>query len=203
LSAGGISRHLVNLSDLFFEGVKRRASGDELTTRKLNLSGCKCPSDDFFRDFGFFELLTAPLGKSSESKETRKVTTLSLHPPPTGILFFTKKPGILASTTLKRNRFTFNSHTDAIDVSRWLDFICSLLVHSAWAAADSTALSTQASSEHQSVVGITRTHGLPLNERATEPSRQLHRQIPSLSIELRRLGFSALSSNRSDQRSGG
>jgi hypothetical protein len=96
----------------------------------------------FFRDFGIFELLTAPLGKSSESKETRKVTTLSLHPPPTGILFFTKKPGILASTTLERNRPTFNSHTDAIGVSWWLDFIRSLLVLSAWAAADSTAPST-------------------------------------------------------------
>jgi hypothetical protein len=60
--------------------------------------GCDfLPAD--FSDLDFLAILSAYVGKNAESKETKKVTTSSLHPHPTGILFFTKKPGIVTSKT--------------------------------------------------------------------------------------------------------
>jgi hypothetical protein len=56
------------------------------------------PAD--FSDLEVLAFFSAYVVKTPESKETKKVTTSSLHPPPTGILFFTKKPGIVASKTL-------------------------------------------------------------------------------------------------------
>ena len=71
---------------------------------------------DFF-DLDFLAILVAPVGKTPESKETRNVTTVVLTPPPTNILFFTRKPGNSEFFFMKLSRPRLNSHIPTLGVS--------------------------------------------------------------------------------------
>ena len=74
-----------------------------------------------FSGLDILAIFSAPCGKTSEGERNKKVTTSSLHPPPTGILFCHKKTwkiSIFIYQTDRRLSSTLKSHTPFIGVSQ-------------------------------------------------------------------------------------
>jgi hypothetical protein len=89
-------------------------------TRKRTLPGCDFSSGGFFWTSTFWRSFI-PARRFFSLRRNRKANDGGRNPPPLVSFLCHKTPGILALTTLKRNRPTFNAHTRFIGVSQWHD----------------------------------------------------------------------------------